>query len=42
MKYLATGKGQETWCTVTGNVPVSTRVQEMDEFQNNVLYESFY
>ena len=40
MKYLATGKGQETWCTVTGNVPVSTRVQQMDEFQNNVFMKA--
>ena len=35
MAYLATGKGQETWCTVTGNVPVSKTVQAMDEFQSN-------
>ena len=35
LAYLATGKGQETWCTVTGNVPVSQRVQAMDEFQDN-------
>ena len=35
MAYLATGKGQETWCTVTGNVPVAARVQEMEQFQSN-------
>ena len=35
MAYLATGKGQETWCTVTGNVPVAARVQALDFFQNN-------
>ena len=35
MAYLATGKGQETWCTVTGNVPVAARVQALPQFQNN-------
>lgn len=35
LAYLATGKGQETWCTVTGNVPVSKTVKEMPQFQNN-------
>lgn len=35
MSYLATGKGQETWCTVTGNVPVAARVQALDHFQND-------
>lgn len=35
LAYLATGKGQETWCTVTGNVPVSASVKAMDVFQNN-------
>jgi len=35
MAYLATGKGQETWCTVTGNVPVAARVQALDQFQND-------
>lgn len=35
MAYLATGKGQETWCTVTGNVPVAKRVQELPVFQDN-------
>lgn len=35
LTYLAAGKGQETWCTVTGNVPVSASVQAMDVFQNN-------
>ncbi len=39
MSYLATGKGQETWCSVTGNVPVSKRVQAMDEFVNNPFME---
>lgn len=35
LAYLAAGKGQETWCKVTGNVPVAARVKEMEEFQNN-------
>jgi multiple sugar transport system substrate-binding protein len=35
LAYLATGKGQETWCTVTGNVPVSKDVQQFPVFQNS-------
>jgi len=35
LAYLATGKGQETWCTVTGNVPVSKDVKALPFFQNN-------
>jgi len=35
LAYLATGKGQETWCTVTGNVPVSKTVKSLPFFQNN-------
>lgn len=35
LTYLATGKGQETWCTATGNVPVSKTVQKLPVFQNN-------
>jgi len=35
LSYLATGKGQETWCTVTGNVPVSKAVQQLPAFQNS-------
>lgn len=35
VSYLATGKGQERWTMETGNVPVSTRVQEMDYFQDD-------
>ena len=35
MKYLAAGKGQETWCTVTGNVPVAASVQALPAFQEN-------
>lgn len=35
LSYLATGKGQETWCTVTGNVPVSKAVQQLPVFQNS-------
>jgi multiple sugar transport system substrate-binding protein len=35
LSYLATGKGQETWCTVTGNVPVSKAVQQLPFFQNS-------
>ena len=35
LAYLATGKGQETWCKVTGNVPVAARIKALDEFQSN-------
>lgn len=35
LSYLATGKGQETWCVATGNVPVSKKVQKLPEFQDN-------
>ena len=35
LAYLATGKGQETWCTVTSNVPVSKTVKSLPFFQNN-------
>jgi multiple sugar transport system substrate-binding protein len=35
LAYLATGKGQETWCTVTGNVPVSSKVKALPFFQDN-------
>jgi multiple sugar transport system substrate-binding protein len=35
LAYLATGKGQEMWCAATGNVPVSKRVQQLPEFQND-------
>lgn len=35
LSYLATGKGQETWCTVTGNVPVSKTVKDLPAFQEN-------
>lgn len=35
ISYLATGKGQEEWCKITDNVPVSKSVQELPEFQNN-------
>lgn len=35
ISYLATGKGQEEWCKTTGNVPVSSKVQQLSEFQNN-------
>ena len=35
LAYLAAGKGQETWCTVTGNVPVAASVQKLDHFQDN-------
>ena len=33
--YLAAGKGQFTWCTETGNVPVSLSVRETPEIQEN-------
>lgn len=35
MKYLAAYDGQEMWCEQTGQVPVSTRVQQTDYFQND-------
>jgi multiple sugar transport system substrate-binding protein len=35
LKYLATGKGEETWCEASGNVPVSATVQAMDFCKNN-------
>jgi multiple sugar transport system substrate-binding protein len=35
LAYLATGKGQETWCVATGNIPVSKNVQRLPHFQNN-------
>lgn len=35
LSYLATGKGQETWCVATGNIPVSKEVQKLPFFQNN-------
>ncbi|NLV59695.1 MAG: sugar ABC transporter substrate-binding protein [Clostridiales bacterium] len=35
LAYLATGKGQETWCKVTGNVPVAASIKALDEFQSN-------
>ena len=35
LAYLAAGKGQETWCTVTGNVPVAASVQALPVFQQN-------
>uniref|UniRef100_UPI00048EED6E ABC transporter substrate-binding protein n=1 Tax=Thermoanaerobacter thermocopriae TaxID=29350 RepID=UPI00048EED6E len=35
ISYLATGKGQEEWCSFTRNIPVSKRVQKLPEFQND-------
>jgi multiple sugar transport system substrate-binding protein len=35
LTYMATGKGEEEWCTATGNVPVSKTVQKEPAFQNN-------
>lgn len=35
VSYLAAGEGQEKWCKITGNVPVSKRVQALPEFQDN-------
>jgi len=35
LAYLATGRGQETWCVATNNVPVSRTVQRLPHFQNN-------
>jgi multiple sugar transport system substrate-binding protein len=33
--YLANGKGQETWCVTTGNVPVSQRVRALPAIDEN-------
>lgn len=35
LSYLATGKGQQTWCVATGNVPVSKEVQQLPQFQED-------
>lgn len=35
VSYLATGKGQKTWCDATGNIPVSSEVQELPSTQEN-------
>lgn len=35
LTYLATGKGQQTWCIATGNVPVSKEVQQLPQFQED-------
>lgn len=35
VSYMATGKGQEKWCTVTGNVPVSKTIQQLPIFQSS-------
>lgn len=35
VSYMATGKGQEKWCTVTGNVPVSKTIQQLPIFQDS-------
>lgn len=35
LAYLATGKGQETWCSATNNVPVSSAVKALPQFQEN-------
>lgn len=40
VSYLATGKGQETWCTATGNVPVSKTVKELPQFQNDIFMKA--
>lgn len=40
LSYLAAGKGQETWCVGTGNIPVSTTVQNLDYFQNNRFFKA--
>ena len=35
MKYLSAYEGQQMWCEGTGQVPVSTTVQQSDYFQND-------
>lgn len=35
LSYLAAGKGQETWCVKTGNVPVSTTVKALPAISDN-------
>jgi multiple sugar transport system substrate-binding protein len=35
LAYLAAGKGEEKWCTVTGNLPVSKNIQQLPFFQQN-------
>ena len=35
IKYLAAYDGQEMWCEGTGNIPVSSEVQQLDYFQND-------
>lgn len=39
MSYLANGKGQETWCVKTGNVPVAQWARELPEIQENPFME---
>jgi len=40
LAYLAAGKGQEVWTVGTGNIPVSTTVQNLDFFQSNRFYKA--
>ena len=40
LAYLAAGKGQEIWCTGTGNIPVSTTVQNLPFFQDNRFFRA--
>ena len=35
LKYLAAYDGEKMWCEGTGNIPVSTTVQQEDYFQND-------
>lgn len=35
VSYLAAGEGQEKWCKITGNMPVSKTVQALPEFKDN-------
>ena len=35
LKYLAAYDGEQMWCEGTGNIPVSTKVQQGDYFQND-------
>lgn len=40
LSYMATGNGQKIWCEGTGNIPVSTTIQNQDFFQSNRFYKA--
>jgi len=35
ISYLASSKGQEAWCTISGDIPVNKTTQQLPVFQNN-------